>query len=121
MRQVGVLAAAGLVALERGPLRLQEDHDNAAHLARALGSLPRIRLDPGKVRTNIVIADIRQTGLTSADFLKALADRHVLAVPVDAGRIRFVTHLDVDRVGIDAAIAAIREVSAGAAAAPRTT
>src|SRR5437016_3241219 len=68
MRQVGVLAAAALVALEKGPKRLQVDHDNAQFLAEAVG------LDPKKVQTNIVIFNVKQ----SADFLKALAGRNVL-------------------------------------------
>ncbi len=120
MRQVGVLAAAGLVALERGPLRLQEDHDHAARLARALAEMPGVSLDPGKVRTNIVIADVRGTGLAAGDFVSALAGHHVLAVTVDAARVRFVTHLDVDRAGIDTAIGALRDVCAEAVSPART-
>jgi threonine aldolase len=110
MRQAGVLAAAGLVALEKGPLRLQEDHDNAHFLARQLAEIPGIGIDPAKVQTNIVIYSVKPAGMLSADFLSALASRNVLAVPVDEHRVRMVTHLDVNRSDIENAVAAVREV-----------
>jgi threonine aldolase len=112
MRQAGVLAAAGLVALEKGPKRLQEDHDNARFLARRLAEVPGIGLDPAKVQTNIVIFDLKKARRSSADFLKALANRDVLAVPVDNERVRMVTHLDVDREDIEKASDVVREVLA---------
>jgi len=112
MRQAGVLAAAGLVALEKGPQRLQEDHDNAQFLARHLAEIPGIALDPAKVQTNIVIFDLKKSGRSSGDFLNVLKDRGVLAVPVDNERVRMVTHLDVDRRDIEAAVKAVREVIA---------
>src|SRR5207244_7609964 len=62
MRQAGVLAAAGLVALERGPKRLQIDHDNAQVLATRLASILGMTLDPAKVQTNIIIADLKKSG-----------------------------------------------------------
>src|SRR5215469_5995547 len=104
MRQAGVLAAAGLVALEKGPKRLQEDHDNAQFLARQLGEIPGIGLDPDKVQTNIVIFDLKKSRLSAGDFLQAIAERGVLAVPVDNERVRMVTHLDVNRGDIEKAI-----------------
>ena len=73
MRQAGVLAAAGLVALEDGPKRLQVDHDNAQVLARELARNPGIALDPSKVQTNIVIFSVKPSGLSSADFLTQIA------------------------------------------------
>jgi threonine aldolase len=110
MRQAGVLAAAGLVALEKGPKRLQEDHDNAQVLARRLAEVPGIGLDPAKVQTNIVIFDLKKTRRSSGDFLKSLANRAVLAVPVDNERVRMVTHLDVDREDVEKAAEVVREV-----------
>ena len=110
MRQAGVLAAAGLVALEKGPRRLQIDHDNAKFLATQLAGIPGITLDPAKVQTNIVIFDLKKSGSSSADFLQALAKRNVLAVPVDDERVRMVAHLDVDRTGIETAANSVREV-----------
>ena len=112
MRQAGVLAAAGLVTLENGPNRLQEDHDNAQFLARHLAEIPGIGLDPAKVQTNIVIFDLKKSGRSSGDFLQALKDRGVLAVPVDNERVRMVTHLDVSRRDVEAAVKAVREVLA---------
>ena len=110
MRQAGVLAAAALIALNEGPSRLWIDHENAALLARGLAALPGIHLDPAKVQTNIVIFGIEQTRMSSADFLEALKLRGVLALPVDASKVRMVTHLHVDRAGIESAIAAVSEV-----------
>src|SRR5215831_8291388 len=110
MRQAGCLAAAGLLALEKGPRRLQEDHDNAQFLARQLAEIPGITLDPSKVQTNIVIFDLKKSGRTSGDFLKAIAERGVLAVPVDNERVRMVTHLDVNRAQIEQAVKVVAEV-----------
>ena len=103
MRQAGVLAAAGLVALEHGPTRLQDDHDNAQALAQRLARIRGIDLNPSKVFTNIVIFGVRSSGLPSSEFLSRIARRHVLAVPVDAERVRMVTHVDVSRRDVEAA------------------
>ena len=108
MRQVGVLAAAGLVALEEGPKRLQEDHDNARLLAEQLAGITGITLDAAKVQTNIIIFSVKASGLSSAEFLSRLSARGVLAVPVDADRVRMVTHLDVSRHQVEAAAQAVR-------------
>ena len=110
MRQAGVLAAAGLIALEKGPKRLQIDHDNAKFLANELAAIPGITLDPKSVHTNIVIFDLKKSGWSSANFLQALAKRNVLTIPVDADKVRMVTHLDVDRAAVEKAAAAVREV-----------
>ena len=110
MRQVGVLAAAALVALEEGPKRLHIDHDNAQLLAQGLAQIPGIGVQPDKVQTNIVLYDVGATGLGSTQFLKRLAERQVLGGPVDARRVRMVTHLDVDRNDIEQALRIIGEV-----------
>jgi threonine aldolase len=110
MRQAGVLAAAGLLALERGPKRLQEDHDNARILAERLAQLPGIALNAAKVHTNILIFSVKKNGLSSADFLSRLAERGVLAVPVDRERVRMVTHLDVTRQDMEEAAHAVQQV-----------
>jgi threonine aldolase len=101
MRQAGVLAAAGLVALEEGPKRLKEDHEHARILAHKLSRVPGIELNPEKVQTNIVIFNVGPTGLSSAEFLSQIASRGVLAVPVDPSRVRMVTHLDVTRRDVE--------------------
>jgi len=110
MRQVGVLAAAALVALEEGPKRLHIDHDHAKLLAQGLAQIPRIRIHPEKVQTNIVLYDVSETGLNSTEFLRRLGERKVLGGPVDARRVRMVTHLDVDRSDIEQALRVIGEV-----------
>jgi len=111
MRQVGVLAAAALVALEEGPKRLHVDHENAQLLAQGLAQIPGIGVQPDKVQTNIVLYDVGATGLGSTQFLKRLAERHVLGGPVDARRVRMVTHLDVDRNDIEQSLRIIGEVA----------
>ncbi len=118
MRQAGVIAAAGLVALRKGPARLAEDHENASRLAHALAELPGIDLDPASVRTNIVITRLHSglfggsagsKDLTGA-LLERLAAEGVLGSPVSRDQARFVTHRDVDRAQVDAAIERIRKV-----------
>lgn len=110
MRQVGILAAAGLIALENGPKRLHIDHENAKFLADQLAEIPGITVDPSKVKTNIVIYGVKQAGWSSADYLQALSKRGVLGVPVDSERVRMVTHLDVNRADLERAVSVIREV-----------
>jgi threonine aldolase len=110
MRQAGVLAAAGLVALEKGPARLQEDHDNAQLLARKLAAISGITLNPEKVQTNIVIFSVKESGLSSAEFVSRLSAANVLVVPVDAERVRMVTHLDVTRKDVEMAADVVRTV-----------
>jgi threonine aldolase len=114
MRQAGVLAAAGLVALEEMPQRLHCDHENARHLATALSKIRGIALDPNKVVTNIVIFDVKGTGLTAEAICSALAKQKILCGPTGKFSIRMVTHFDVDRAGINRAIAAMQQVSAPA-------
>ena len=105
MRQAGVLAAAGLIALEESPKILARDHENARRLAEGLTRIPGIGLDPGKVVTNIVIFDVSATG-RSADAVSAeLGHRNILCHAMGPSRIRMVTHYDVDRAGIDRTIA----------------
>lgn len=111
MRQVGVLAAAALVALEEGPKRLHIDHENARFLAQGLARIPGIRIQPEKVQTNIVILDVGATGRSATAFLKQLSERKVLGGAVDARRVRLVTHLDVDRADIESALRVIAEVA----------
>jgi len=112
MRQAGVLAAAGLVALEEMPKHLACDHKNARHLAEGLARIKGITLDPKKVVTNILIFDLRGTGCTAADLCAELAKRQILCNPTAKYSVRMVTHHDVDRAGIDRALATMSEVCA---------
>jgi threonine aldolase len=111
MRQVGVLAAAGLIALDSMVERLAEDHDNAKGLARGLAVLPRLRLDPDTVQTNIVIFHVDRDG-GSAELAAGCLARKVKIHQIGAGAIRCVTHKDVDREDIDRALDAFREITA---------
>ena len=110
MRQAGVLAAAGLIALERSPGRLHIDHENAHYLAERLHEMPGIRIDLGRVQTNIVIFDVLGTGKTAAEICSALETKKVLALSTGPHEIRMVTHCDVDRAGIDRGLGALRSV-----------
>jgi threonine aldolase len=110
MRQVGVLAAAGLIALEKHPARLSEDHANARFLAEGLAQLPGIGIDPAKAPTNILIVDVSGTGMDAFVLSRKLAERKVLANGVNPETIRFVTHLDVDRAGCERALQAVEAV-----------
>ncbi len=96
MRQAGVLAAAGLIALEEMPKRLHEDHDNAAAFADAIRELPGIQITHA-VQTNIVIFDVAETGMSPAQITSALKQRGVLLNGIDDCRMRAVTHYDVTR------------------------
>jgi threonine aldolase len=110
MRQAGVLAAAGMLALEEGPKRLQVDHDNARVLAENLSTIAGISLDPAKVHTNIIIFSVKPSGLSSAEFLDKCRERGLLAVTVDSDRVRMVTHLDVSRDDIEKAASVVASV-----------
>ena len=108
MRQAGVLAAAGLIALEQGPARLHEDHANARLLAEALSSIESVSIDLDAVETNIVV--FRLTGGVSAkEVVTRLKARGILISAFGADAIRLVTHLDVDRAACIAASQALAE------------
>jgi threonine aldolase len=110
MRQVGVLAAAGLIALEEMPKRLAEDHLNARFLSDGLARIPGIRVTH-EVQTNIVFFDIRGTGRTTAQFSAGLKERGVLMNGIDATRMRLLTHHDVDRPACERALGTMEEIA----------
>jgi threonine aldolase len=112
MRQAGIIAAAGLIAIEKMPARLHEDHDNARFLAEGLSHINGVKVDMAKVQTNIVIFDVKGTGRSAADICDGLGKRGVLAGPTDFHSIRMVTHCDVDRVAIERALTEFRAVVA---------
>jgi len=112
MRQAGVLAAAGLIALEEGPKRLHEDHENARLLAEGLAQVPGISIDPRTVQSNILIADVAGTGMSSTEISGKLAEHGVRANGVNPQTMRFVTHLDVSREQCKTALRAIEQVCA---------
>jgi len=110
MRQAGVIAAAGLVALEKSPARLHIDHENAKRLAEGIAKIPGLEIDPKKVRSNIVIFDCSKTGKTAPELCDALHPHGVWAQDTALYAVRVVTHCDVDRAGIDRALAVLKDV-----------
>jgi threonine aldolase len=112
MRQAGILAAAGSIALEEGPKRLHLDHENAAFLALGLAEISGIVIDAPKVITNIVCFDVSATGISAHEFCAKLAEESILAGALDGQVVRMVTHLDVDRAGCQRALRGVRKVAA---------
>jgi threonine aldolase len=113
MRQVGVLAAAGLIALEKMPARLAEDHANARLLAEELSEIPVLDVQPDQVRTNIVVVGIARTGYGSSRMLELLKKQGLLSGTVDAATLRLLTHLDVSREAIHQAARIFKDVLKG--------
>ena len=113
MRQVGVLAAAGLVALEESPAKLIEDHANAKRLAEGLAEMRGVKIDPETVQTNIVIFDITESGLNSSEFSVQLKARGVLANGISPREMRMVTHYDVNRSDIEKTLVVMSEIING--------
>jgi threonine aldolase len=115
MRQAGVLAAAGLIAIEDHPRKLAADHANARFLAGAMAKIPGIGVDPRKIQTNIVIFDVSGAGMAAAECSARLKARGVLMNAVNETHVRAVTHYDVNREGCELAIRVLAEVvSSGA-------
>jgi len=113
MRQAGIIAAAGLYALEHNIARLAEDHAHAQRLAATLVDLPGVRINPDFVETNIVVFDISETLRAADEVLTALKAAGLLLVPFSPTTLRAVTHLDVSRDQIDQACAILKKIFAG--------
>lgn len=113
MRQVGVLAAAGLVALESMASRLVEDHANARLIAEGVAGNPGIAIDPESVQTNIVIFELLEGAPEAAELSARLKSRGVLANAIGPRHLRMVTHNDVSRDDCLAAVEATREATLG--------
>jgi threonine aldolase len=106
LRQAGIVAAAGLYALDHNVERLAEDHENARVLAEGIASMSGARIDPSTVDTNIVIFEVDDP----AGVVAGLLAEGVEMTQMGPGRIRAVTHMDVDRAGIDQALVTLRKV-----------
>ncbi len=114
MRQAGILAAAGIVALEKMTSRLGEDHQRAACLAKGLAEIPGIRFDMGMPQTNMVFIAIDETiPYTTAEIAKKLADRGIKVSITGERRYRLVTHYWIDDADISSVISAFKEVLSG--------
>jgi threonine aldolase len=109
MRQAGVIAAAGIVALERMVDRLAEDHANAGRLAEALAAIPGLRVDLGRARTNMVYADVVGDGWDAETLTAACAAVGVLFAPTDPRTVRLVTHYGVTAEDVDHAARGIEQ------------
>jgi threonine aldolase len=112
MRQAGVLAAAGLIALEEGPGRLHEDHANAKFLAQGLAQIPGVKIDLATVQTNIVIFDVSGTRMSAGDIVSKLKEQGVVCGSINPQTIRFVTHCNVNRKDCEQALRAMEAVCA---------
>jgi threonine aldolase len=115
MRQAGIIAGAGVYALENHVDRLAEDHENAQVLARGLAEIAGLSLNPNEVETNIVFFDVSGTGMTADQVHERLLEHRIRIGVRDRTVMRAVTHLDVDRAGIERALDAMRKVCAGKA------
>lgn len=108
MRQAGIIAAPGIIALRKMVDRLAEDHANARFLAEGLSAIPGIELDPRLVDTNIVVAELIK--MEADELCAALQERGVLASSFGARKVRFVTHKDISRAQLEQALPRINEV-----------
>ncbi len=110
MRQAGILAAAGLIALEKMTKRLPEDHENAKYMAKRLAEIPGIKLNYEDVQINMVFFDMEETGISSEKLVKELLDKGIKINGAEDGLIRYVTNNDVTREDIDYTIQCMKEI-----------
>ncbi len=110
MRQSGVLAAAGIVALETMVDRLADDHRRAKRLAEGLAALHQTVCDPAGIETNIVYVDLAASQLSTAEWCKRLGEHGVVCRPYSATQIRLLTHADVSDSDIEAALSAFQAI-----------
>lgn len=110
MRQVGIIAAAGIYALDHHIERLREDHENAKRLALGLKEIEGISIHPEQVETNIIIFDIAGAGKTAFQVRDEMKKEEVLIHALGKTQIRLVTHLDVSREDMDVALEAFRKI-----------
>jgi len=112
MRQVGVLAAPGIIALTEMVDRLKDDHARAKKLARGIAGLPGVQIDPASVETDIIIFGFEHPKIPVAAMLEKMKERGILALAVSGG-IRMVTHKDVGDQDVDRAITAFKDILVG--------
>ncbi len=110
MRQAGILAAAGIIALEQMMERLKEDHKNARILGEGLANISGIKVDLETVQTNMVYFDLQESGMDTYQFLPKLAKYNILGLPRPPTKVRLVTHYGISEEDIYATIKAIKEI-----------
>jgi threonine aldolase len=113
MRQAGILAAAGIVALDEMVDRLAKDHENARFLAEGIARVPGLSVDLEGVQTDIVIFEVDPQRMSAAELAQALLERSVQVGAIGPSRIRAVTHYGIDRTDVKAALSAIQEAMEG--------
>lgn len=111
MRQAGIIAAAGIIAIEKMVDRLRDDHANAQLLAKGLARIDGIVADPKQVQTNIVIYDVSGLGIDSRTWIRELKKHGVKAGAQEGGRVRMVTHRGIEREDIEYALTAVKEIA----------
>jgi threonine aldolase len=113
MRQVGIIAAAGLYALKHNISRLADDHRRARKLAEALSEIGPLKIDLDTVQTNIVVIDVAESGFSVEECTLLLERQGVLVVPFGRTTVRAVTHLDLDDADVDKSITVFKKVFTG--------
>ncbi|MBE0432351.1 low-specificity L-threonine aldolase [candidate division WOR-3 bacterium] len=113
MRQAGMIAAPGIVALEKMVARLAEDHKNARRLAEGITGIPGLSTDASRVYTNIVYFDIEAGKITAEQLQERLEAKGIRALPTGPARFRMLAHYGIDSADIDRALAILREVMGG--------
>ena len=110
MRQAGIIAAAGIYALDHHIERLKDDHENAKRLAFGLKEIKGLSIRPEEVETNILIFDVAGTGMTALQLRDATRKEGILIHALGKAQIRLVTHLDVSKENIETALKAFKKV-----------
>jgi threonine aldolase len=110
MRQAGILAAAGIIALEQMMERLKEDHKNARILGEGLADISRIKVDLETIQTNMVYFDLQESGMNAYQFLSKLAEYNILGLPRPPTKVRLVTHYGISEEDINTTIKVIKGI-----------
>jgi threonine aldolase len=113
MRQAGIIAAAGIYALDNHVDRLAEDHANARHFAELIAKIPGIGVEPDAVQTNMIFFDTGDSGVSAPEVGERLLALGVRIGDLDDRVMRAVTHIDVDRAGVEEAASALRKAVEG--------
>jgi threonine aldolase len=111
MRQAGVIAAPGIIAIEKMVDRLKDDHANAKLLATGLSKIQGISLDVSHVQTNIVLYDVSDLGVTAKEWGAKMGEHGVKAGAVEGGRVRMVTHRGIEKNDVEYALGVAEKVA----------
>ena len=112
MRQAGIIAAAGIIALQQMVERIVEDHQNARRLAEGIARIRGLSIDPARVQTNIIYFEVATDRLTAQKLVAELSERGIKLLCVGPSRLRMVTHYGISSEDIDLALAGLAEIMA---------